>query len=104
MVNVMETRPSPAPSVPASDAVATVAEELPGLYRAILDRVALLELAGARADAARIRMAATAAYSAAWNESCRNRLQALIARADRALAGREGARGWALRRRSATAR
>jgi hypothetical protein len=99
----MDPRPSPAPSIPVSDAVTTVAEELPGLYRAILDRVALLELAGARQEAARIRMAATAGYSSAWNEACRNRLLGLITRADRALAGRERSQGW-LRRPSATAR
>lgn len=99
----MDPRPSPAPGVPVPDAVTTVADELPGLYRAILDRVAMIELVGARPEAARIRMAATKAYSARWDEACRNRLLALLARADRALVGRERPRGW-VRRRSVTAR
>jgi hypothetical protein len=56
------------------------AEELPALYRAILDRVAALELAGDRADAARLRSEATDAYSRAWDERARRRLEALLRR------------------------
>jgi hypothetical protein len=100
----METRsPQPRPAY-APDAAATPAEELPGLYRAILERVADLEQLGERAEAARIRMDATAAYSGAWNAAGRNRLMTLLARADRAIGGTASPRGFAFRRRSATAR
>jgi hypothetical protein len=56
------------------------AEELPALYRAILDRVAALELAGDRAEAARLRTEATDAYSRAWDERARRRLELLLRR------------------------
>ena len=59
------------------------AEELPALYRAILDRVAELEAAGERAAAARLRADATDAYSRAWDERARRRLETLLRRADR---------------------
>jgi hypothetical protein len=59
------------------------AEELPGLYRAILDRVAELEAAGERAEAGRVRRAATAAYSRAWDERARRELEALQRQAAR---------------------
>ena len=58
------------------------AEELPALYRAILDRVALLEGAGGRAEAAEVRTAATRAYSRAWDEQARRQLQRLLRRAE----------------------
>ena len=61
----------------------TPAEELPALYRAILDRVAELEAAGARTEAARVRRDATAAYSRAWDERSRRRLTALLRAAGR---------------------
>jgi hypothetical protein len=99
----METRPSPAVAVPVEPA-ATLAEDLPEIYRAILDRVASLEQVGARVEAGRIRMAATRAYSDAWDESARRHLLALLARATRALAADAHPRGWSLRRRSASAR
>ncbi len=57
------------------------AEELPGLYRAILDRVAELEAAGDRAEAARVRTAATRAYSRAWDDRARRELEGLVRRA-----------------------
>ena len=41
------------------------AEDLPALYRAILDRVAVLEGVGERVQAARLRSEATDAYSRA---------------------------------------
>jgi hypothetical protein len=53
-------------------------EELPALYRAILDRVADLEAAGERAEAAHLRTEATAAYSRAWDERARRRLESLL--------------------------
>lgn len=100
----MEPRPSPAPPTVAVEIVSTPADDLPGLYRDILDRVAELEQIGERAQAGRIRMAATQAYSEAWNETGRGRLLGLISRADRVIAGHDRPRGWTLRRRSATAR
>jgi hypothetical protein len=101
----MESRPSPAaPPPPDEPAAVTVAEDLPELYRAILDRVDHLERIGERSHAGQIRIAATGAYSVAWNEGARGRLIGLLARADRVLAGRPRNRGWGLRRRSAPPR
>jgi hypothetical protein len=96
----MESRPSPPDQPPAPEPAATVADDLPELYRLILDRVASLERIGERSEAGQIRMAATEAYSVAWNEDARVRLLALVARADRVLAGPEQHRGWSLRRKS----
>jgi len=59
------------------------AEELPALYRAILDRVASLEADGDRVEAARLRTNATEAYSRAWDERARRRLETLLHRANR---------------------
>jgi len=59
------------------------AEELPGLYRAILDRVAELEAGGDRAEAGRVRRAATKAYSRAWDDRARRDLETLLRRAAR---------------------
>jgi hypothetical protein len=98
----MESRQSPEP--PVLESVPTLAEDLPELYRAILDRVSDLERIGARRDAARIRADATRAYSDAWDETARRHLTALLARADRGLVVDERPRGWSLRRRSAAAR
>ena len=100
----METRSPQSPAASPADVPATPAEELPGLYRTILERVADLEHRRDRSEAARIRMAATEAYSGAWDDSGRNRLVALIHRADRAIDGAERPRGFALRRRSIPAR
>jgi hypothetical protein len=58
----------------------SLAEELPSLYRAILDRVAELEAAGHRTEAARMRSSATQIYSRAWDDRARRRLTALLAR------------------------
>jgi hypothetical protein len=58
-------------------------EELPALYRAILDRVADLEASGERLEAARLRTEATAAYSRAWDERARRRLESLLRHAVR---------------------
>jgi hypothetical protein len=65
-----------------------VAEVLPGLYRAVLDAVADLELRGHRRDAAMIRADATRAYSAAWDPAAARRLRVLSARATRIAASR----------------
>lgn len=51
---------------------------MPALYRAILDRVAALEAAGKRSEAARVRREATAAYSRAWDDRTRRRLSNLL--------------------------
>ncbi|HET7168783.1 MAG TPA: hypothetical protein VFI69_06235 [Candidatus Limnocylindrales bacterium] len=59
------------------------AEELPTLYRAILDRVADLEAAGDRAEALRVRRDATKAYSRAWDDKARRQLEQLLRRAER---------------------
>lgn len=101
----MESRPTPVPAMPVEPA-ATLAEDLPELYRAILERVAELERIGARAVAGRIRADATRAYSNAWDESARKLLSGLISRSDRII--ESGDRGhnrtWSLRRRSVAAR
>lgn len=100
-MSVMETRPSVTPAGAASEVTSTVADDLPGLYRTVLDRVADLERIGSRLEAGRIRVRATTAYSGAWNEAGRNQLVGLIGRADRAIAGHEHPRQWVLRRRPA---
>ena len=58
------------------------AEELPGLYLAILQRVAELEAAGRRREAGRVRRAAAKAYSRAWDERARRSLLDLLRDAD----------------------
>jgi hypothetical protein len=74
------------------------AEDLPTLYRAILDRVAQLEAAGDRSEARRVRQSATAAYSRAWDDRAHRELESLLRRAERPTAdervlGRGRARG-----------
>jgi hypothetical protein len=61
----------------------SASEVLPGLYRAILDRVADLEAGGDRATAAKLRSTATRVYSRAWDERARRRLESLLADASR---------------------
>ena len=103
----METTSLPAPAAPdagVSPSGASTAEELPGLYRAILDRVAILESGGERDEAAKIRRLATEAYSGAWDAAGRRSLLSLLNRADRVIAGDAPQRTWVLRRRSAPAR
>ncbi|MFZ5853726.1 MAG: hypothetical protein ACOYXS_04360 [Chloroflexota bacterium] len=56
------------------------AEELPALYRLILDGVAALERRGARVEADRIRRAAIQAYSTAWDETQLRVLEQLAGR------------------------
>jgi hypothetical protein len=58
----------------------SAAEELPALYRAVLDRVGLLEAAGQRAVANRIRADAIRIYSRAWDERARRELTGLLRR------------------------
>ena len=61
------------------------AEELPALYRAILEGVARLEAIGARLEAGAIRTAATRAYTV-WDDDGRRRLVGLLRRVERNLA------------------
>ena len=82
----------------------SIAEDLPELYRTILERVAALDRIGARREGGRIREAATRVYSEAWDESARRELAHLVARADREIAAGERPRSWWLRWRSIPAR
>lgn len=63
------------------------AEDMPGLYRAILDRVAELEATGERGEARRVRAAATRSYSRAWDARARRDLLLLLQRAARPTGG-----------------
>jgi hypothetical protein len=65
----------------------TIAHVLPELYRALLARVALLELDDARREADLIRAEAIRAYSTAWDDRARRRIEQLTRRADRVLQG-----------------
>ena len=58
----------------------SASEELPALYRAVLDRVAQLEASRERPLANRIRAEATHIYSRAWDERARRELLALLRR------------------------
>ena len=58
----------------------SASEELPALYRAVLDRVAQLEVAHERGLANRVRAEATHIYSRAWDERARRELLALLRR------------------------
>ena len=100
----MENHQSQLSAPAAPDAGLSPAEELPGLYRMVLDKVAQLELIGERREAGQIRLSATNSYSGAWNDAGRHRLIALVGRADRILANHDRPHGWTLRRRSAPAR
>jgi hypothetical protein len=70
----METRPTPA-------------EDLPTLYRTILDGVARLERLGARREAGLLRADATRIYSTAWDEAGLRRLRHISVRIERIIAG-----------------
>ncbi len=65
----------------------SAAEELPALYRALLDRVAQIEAEGQRAAAYRIRSEATRIYSRSWDDRARRALQDLLSRTVDAPAG-----------------
>jgi hypothetical protein len=56
----------------------TAAEELPELYRALLDRIAQIDAAGHRSLGYRIRAEATRIYSRAWDERARRGLEELL--------------------------
>ncbi len=59
----------------------SASEELPALYRALLDRIAQLDAAGQHAVGYRIRLQATRIYSRAWDDRARRGLEALLHRA-----------------------
>jgi len=71
----------------------SVAEDLPALYRAVLDRVAELEATGDRIEARRIRAEAIRIYSRAWNQRAQRRLQSLLRRTYVRSVEVKGARG-----------
>ena len=79
----------------------SASEELPALYRAVLDRVAELEAARDRDLANRIRAEATHIYSRAWDERARRELLALLRRSATGEGLPAGGRG--LRRRTISA-
>jgi hypothetical protein len=56
------------------------AEELPALYRAVLDRVGQLEAAGQRDLAGRLRADAMRIYSKSWDARAKRDLEALLRR------------------------
>ena len=62
------------------------AEQLPALYRAVLDNVAELEHRGERLEASRFRTEAIRAYSRSWDARGRRRLESILRRAERAVA------------------
>jgi hypothetical protein len=85
----------------------SAAEELPELYRAVLDRVGQLEAGGQRDLANRIREDAIRIYSRSWDERARRSLDALLRRHSVVVAGQRslgrGLRRRAVRRRTVRA-
>jgi hypothetical protein len=86
----------------------SVAEDLPAIYRAILDGVAHLERIGQRREAGLVRSEATSVYSSAWDDAGLRRLEQIRRRIDRIVAGSERprverSRGWRHISRSAPA-
>jgi hypothetical protein len=61
------------------------AEDLPTLYRSLLDAVAELETRGAHRQATVVRAAATRAYSTSWDETGRRQLEQLARRVGRVI-------------------
>jgi hypothetical protein len=80
----------------------SASEELPALYRAVLDRVAQLEASRERVLANRIRAEAIHIYSRAWDERARRELLALLRRNGVTEEGRPVS-GRSLRRRTTSA-
>ena len=56
----------------------SASEELPALYRALLDRIAQIDAAGHRAAGYRLRIEATRIYSRAWDDRARRGLEDLL--------------------------
>jgi hypothetical protein len=65
----------------------SASEELPALYRAVLDRVAQIAASGQRTDANRIRAEATRIYSRAWDDRARRKLEDLLRRSSDPVVG-----------------
>lgn len=76
------------------------AEDLPALYRAILDGVAQLERIGERREASLLRAEATRVYSASWDQGNMRRLDQVRRRIERIIAGDERPRSAPPRSRS----
>jgi len=70
---------------------ASPADELPALYRAILDGLAPLERTAMRREALLIRSRASQIYAQSWSGDGRKRLQALLRRIERLTARNERA-------------
>ncbi len=56
----------------------SAAEEVPALYRALLDRIAQIDAAGHREVGYQIRSEATRIYSRAWDDRARQGLEDLL--------------------------
>jgi hypothetical protein len=67
----------------------SAAEELPSLYRAVLERVGELEAGGRRDVANAVRAEATRIYSRSWDDNARTALLALLRRNSNAILERE---------------
>ncbi|MBF8289348.1 MAG: hypothetical protein HW391_316 [Chloroflexi bacterium] len=65
----------------------SIAHELPELYRAVLERIAVLERTGHRRSAELIRREAIQAYSRAWDDTAFHRIDQLRIRAERLMTG-----------------
>jgi hypothetical protein len=71
--------------LPAMELITGSADEVPMLYRSILALIEELERVDRRAEAARIRASAQAAYATAWDARQRQRLQQLELRLRRSI-------------------
>jgi hypothetical protein len=74
----------------------TPAQDMPGLYRAVLDTVWRLERAGEREAALTIRQRAVRTYSTRWDEGGRKELLRINRDALRQLANSRPSPGFAL--------
>jgi hypothetical protein len=63
----------------------SIAEALPRVYRRVLDAVDALERLGGRAEAARLRQSAVAAYARSWDARNQRRIEAIAVRAELAV-------------------